>query len=191
MLPSLRGTSYQFGKASRRGRRVILERIYKMTEKKSYGVIYSNKLSQEMGDKRYIVIDIDTGEVLDNANGYGFKSEQNATRAFEYKLEHQEKEPVVPSKEDESLNEMTAARVFLAQHVEIQQALLNASSYDTYTELNDDSSIASVTIYDAEALGREYESFTPEVVDRILHEHGYTDLDFSPDTALKAFVKYF
>lgn len=162
-----------------------------MSEKVSYGVVYSNKLSQEMGDKRYIVIDINTGEVLDNANGYGFKSEQNATRAFEYKLEHQEKEPVVPSEEDKDLNEMTAARVFLAQHIEIQQALLNASSYDTYTELNEDGSIASVAIYDAEAMGREYESFTSEVVDRILHEYGYTDLDFSADTVLKAFVKYF
>lgn len=162
-----------------------------MSEKVSYGVIYSNKLSQEMGDKRYIVIDIDTGEVLDDANGYGFKSEQNATRAFDYKLEHQEKELVVPSEEDKDLNEMTAARVFLAQHVEIQQALLNASSYDTYTELNEDGNIASVAIYDAEAMGREYESFTSEVVDRILHEYGYTDLAFSADTVLKAFVKYF
>lgn len=157
----------------------------------SYEVIYSNKLSQEMGDKRYIVIDTQTGEILDNANGYGYKSEQNATRAFEYKLEHQEKETVVPSEEDKNLNEMAAARAFLAQHVEIQQALLNASSYDTYTELNKDGSIASVTIYDAEALGREYESFTPEVVDRVLHEYGYTDLNLSADTVLKAFVKYF
>ncbi len=162
-----------------------------MSEKVSYGVVYSNKLSQEMGDKRYIVINIETGEVLDNANGYGFKSEQNAIRAFEYKLEHQDTEPVVPSEEDKNLNEMTAARVFLAQHVEIQQELLNASSYDTYTELNEDGSIASVSIIDAEALGREDESFTPKLVDRILHEHGYTDLNFSSETLLNAFVKYF
>ena len=42
--------------------------------------LYSNG-----NDERYIIIDTDTGEVLDDANGYGFKTAQGAHRCWGYK----------------------------------------------------------------------------------------------------------
>lgn len=36
-------------------------------------------------DKRYVVVDEATGEVLDDAQGHGYKSAQNAHRAYAYK----------------------------------------------------------------------------------------------------------
>ena len=36
-------------------------------------------------DKRYIIVNKDTGEVIDTAQGYGYKSKQKAYAAFAYK----------------------------------------------------------------------------------------------------------
>jgi hypothetical protein len=36
-------------------------------------------------DRRYVVVDEATGEVLDDAQGYGYKSAQNAHRAYSHK----------------------------------------------------------------------------------------------------------
>lgn len=36
-------------------------------------------------DKRYVVVDEATGEIVDDAQGYGYKSGQNAYRAHAYK----------------------------------------------------------------------------------------------------------
>lgn len=47
-------------------------------------VIKDESLSSEY-DKRYVVIDKDTGEILDNAQGYGYKSVQKAYAAYGYK----------------------------------------------------------------------------------------------------------
>ena len=41
-----------------------------MTEK-NYEAVYSASLSREMEDDRYIVIDNESGEILDTANGWG------------------------------------------------------------------------------------------------------------------------
>lgn len=45
-----------------------------MTEVKA---VYSKELSK-YGDDRYIIINPETGEILDNAQGFGYKSAQNA-----------------------------------------------------------------------------------------------------------------
>jgi hypothetical protein len=47
-------------------------------------VIVSPALSRGY-DRRYVVIDEATGEVLDDAQGYGYKTAQNAHRAYSYK----------------------------------------------------------------------------------------------------------
>jgi hypothetical protein len=47
-------------------------------------VVVSASLSKGY-DKRYVVIDEATGEVLDDAQGYGYKSAQKAHRAYSYK----------------------------------------------------------------------------------------------------------
>jgi hypothetical protein len=47
-------------------------------------VVVSASLSSDY-DKRYVVVDEASGEVLDDAQGYGYKSAQNAHQAYSYK----------------------------------------------------------------------------------------------------------
>jgi hypothetical protein len=47
-------------------------------------VVVSASLSSSY-DKRYAVVDDATGGVVDDAQGYGYKSRQNAHRAYSYK----------------------------------------------------------------------------------------------------------
>jgi hypothetical protein len=47
-------------------------------------VVASAALSSNF-DKRYVVVDDATGEIVDDAQGYGYKSAQNAHRAHAYK----------------------------------------------------------------------------------------------------------
>ena len=54
-------------------------------------VIESEKLSGEY-DKRYVVVDKDTGEVLDDAQGWGYKSVQKAYAAYSYKTRDKSKD---------------------------------------------------------------------------------------------------
>lgn len=54
-------------------------------------VIESANLSSEY-DKRYVVIDKDTGEILDDAQGYGYKSVQKAHAAYAYKTRDKSKD---------------------------------------------------------------------------------------------------
>ena len=58
-----------------------------MEEKKKnrkYEVSYSESLSSNY-EPRYVVIDTETGEIVDDAQGYGYKSKQNAYKAWTYK----------------------------------------------------------------------------------------------------------
>ena len=54
-----------------------------MSDKK-IAVVLDGTLSTET-DKRYVIIDTLTGEVLDNAQGYGYKSERKAYASYSYK----------------------------------------------------------------------------------------------------------
>jgi hypothetical protein len=47
-------------------------------------VVVSPSLSEGY-DRRYVVVDAATGEVIDDAQGYGYKTAQNAHRARAYK----------------------------------------------------------------------------------------------------------
>ncbi|EGO2667902.1 hypothetical protein AAFA95_002657 [Enterococcus faecalis] len=46
--------------------------------------VLSNTLSKR-SDPRYILIQLHTGEILDDAQGYGYKSKPNAYKAYAYK----------------------------------------------------------------------------------------------------------
>jgi hypothetical protein len=80
---------------------IILKNIKKLEEKmseKNYKVIESKELSTA-GKKRYIVVDIKTGEVMDDAQGYGYKSIKNAYSAFAYKTRDKSKDKEKKQKE--------------------------------------------------------------------------------------------
>lgn len=71
-------------------------------------VIQDKKLSKEY-DKRYVVVDINTGDVLDNAQGYGYKTIQGAYAAYGYK--HRDK-----SKDKEKAKERRKIRAWMKSH---------------------------------------------------------------------------
>ena len=49
-----------------------------------YQAVYSRKLSQR-GEARYIIINVTTGEILDDAQGFGYKSKKKAYAGYYYK----------------------------------------------------------------------------------------------------------
>ena len=54
-------------------------------------VVEAENLSSQY-DKRYVVIDKDTGQVLDDAQGYGYRSIQKAYAAYGYKTRDKSKD---------------------------------------------------------------------------------------------------
>ena len=51
---------------------------------KKYEVVKSKELSS-FRDERFVIIDAETREILDDAQGYGYKTVQNAHRSWAYK----------------------------------------------------------------------------------------------------------
>ncbi|MBR5950060.1 MAG: hypothetical protein IKZ87_01350 [Actinomycetaceae bacterium] len=47
--------------------------------------VESKTYSKKCGDKRYILVDSETGEILDTAQGYGYRTPQGAHAAWAYK----------------------------------------------------------------------------------------------------------
>lgn len=56
----------------------------KFMSTKTYKAIKSKELS-EPNNPRYVIVDIETNEILDDAQGYGYKSAQNAYAGYGYK----------------------------------------------------------------------------------------------------------
>lgn len=81
-------------------------------------VVESPRLSKQY-DKRYEIVDADTGEILDNAQGYGYKDIRGAYAAWGYK--HRDKK-----KDAEKKKRYAAARAWLKQHKDIQGVLTGA-----------------------------------------------------------------
>ena len=153
-----------------------------MTE---YQIIQNESLTHEMEEPRFIIINQDTGEILDNNNGWGYRSEINARRAYEYKISKQTESSVTRKVSEE---EIEKAKVFYREHRDLYQALINISPFppDMYTTLNDDGTEAT-TIHDMEDKVRE--SFSLDVVKRLLVEYGY-DKDVSAEAIYQAYNKY-
>ncbi|MBQ7217469.1 MAG: hypothetical protein IJS39_15965 [Synergistaceae bacterium] len=84
-------------------------------------VIESEKLSGKY-DKRYVVVDKDTGEVLDDAQGYGYKTAQKAHAAYAYKTRDR-------SKDAEKLAKKRHIRKWLKEHKDFAQ-LMEAVAFD-------------------------------------------------------------
>lgn len=59
--------------------------------KKTVKAIKSEMLSKEY-EARYILVDQETGEILDDAQGYGYKTRRNAYAAFSYKMRDRSKD---------------------------------------------------------------------------------------------------
>ncbi len=84
-------------------------------------VVVSASLSSGY-DKRYIVVDEATGEVLDDAQGYGYKTVQNAHRAHAYKS-------VSPTEKRQRDSAKRRVQRWCGQHPEVVQHLDQAAFY--------------------------------------------------------------
>lgn len=71
-------------------------------------VVKSEALSDNY-DIRYVVVDKDTGEVLDNAQGYGYRTVQAAYKAWAYKTRDR-------SKDKEKAQRRKEIRSWMKQH---------------------------------------------------------------------------
>ena len=60
-------------------------------------VVLSDKLSKDY-DKRYVIIDKESAEILDDAQGYGYKSKKNAYAAYAYKNRDRSKDRIIAEK---------------------------------------------------------------------------------------------
>lgn len=58
-----------------------------MKKKRRYEVAIDKELSS-CSEMRYVVVDSDNGEVLDNAQGYGYKTVSGAYAAYSYQRSH-------------------------------------------------------------------------------------------------------
>lgn len=53
--------------------------------------MYSPSLST-LNDERYVLVDVETGEVVDDAQGYGYRTKQKAHAAWAYKTRDKSKD---------------------------------------------------------------------------------------------------
>lgn len=84
-------------------------------------VVVSASLSSNY-DKRYVVVDEATGEVLDDAQGCGYKSAQNAHRAYSYKA-------MPPKKKRQRKAVKRQVERWCAEHKEFMQHVGQAMLY--------------------------------------------------------------
>jgi hypothetical protein len=84
-------------------------------------VVASAALSSNF-DKRYVVVDEATGEVVDDAQGCGYKSAQNAHRAHAYKS-------MPPKKKPQRDAAKRQAQRWCAQHPEFMQHVEQSMFY--------------------------------------------------------------
>ena len=82
-------------------------------------VLKSESLSKPYDD-RYVIVDIDTGEIIDDAQGYGYKSKQNAFAAWRYKTRDK-------SKDKEKLERYRKIKKWLQKHKDFCDDLEYAS----------------------------------------------------------------
>jgi hypothetical protein len=91
-------------------------------------VVASAALSSNF-DKRYVVVDEATGEIVDDAQGYGYKSAQNAHRA------HADKS-MPPKKKRQRDAAKRQVQRWCAQHPEFMQHVEQSMFYATKDDQN-------------------------------------------------------
>ena len=126
-------------------------------------VIPSEVLSSEY-DRRYIVIDKDSGEVLDDAQGYGYKTARGAHAAWAYKTRDKSKDKAKAQKRKQ-------IQSWMKQHKSFVEAM------DTYAfEI-------------AKGSWGADDKFDAKFVKRMLEENGLTP-EFTAGELLKVWRKW-
>jgi hypothetical protein len=94
----------------------------------SVKVVVSAALSSRF-EKRYVVVDAATGGIVDDAQGYGYKTAQNAHRAHAYKS-------MPPKKKRQRDAAQRQVRRWCAAHPEFMQQVESAMFYALKDGLN-------------------------------------------------------
>lgn len=83
--------------------------------KKTIQAVRSDSLSEEF-DNRFVIINTETGEILDDAQGYGYRTKQKAYAAYRYKNRDR-------SKDRRRKQEEKAIRQWWQAHRELSELL--------------------------------------------------------------------
>ena len=118
--------------------------------------IRSKELSSQW-EPRYVVVDTDTGEILDDAQGYGYKSPQNAYAAYAHKSRSRQKRVDIQRKE-------RAIFAWLKGHKNFDEWLLDAEFQSSKCN----------------------ETLTANDVNNMLIEGGYGELPFTAADLLRS-----
>lgn len=78
------GRAHMSRNRKRRKFRKPPENVEIVEVEKQYSEDYGNGIVDSWSEKRYVIVDADTGEVFDDAQGYGYKSKQKAHAALGY-----------------------------------------------------------------------------------------------------------
>lgn len=81
----------------------------------TYKVIPSDTLGDRW-EKRFVVVDAETGKILDDAQGYGYKSAQKAHVAYSYKTRDK-------SKDREKKARVNKIKAWMKQHKDFVDAM--------------------------------------------------------------------
>lgn len=128
-----------------------------------YVAVYDSELSSIMGSDRWVIKDSVTDEVIDNAQGYGYKSPQKAFAAFAYKG-----------------CEPQTFQATLARRKRIHHWLINHPEF--LRDMNHTAFELAKGMYGPD------EVFNASVVKELLKDHGIT-VDFTPMDILSVWEK--
>lgn len=126
---------------------------------KAYKVIPSPSLSKNF-EQRFVIVDAETGAVLDNAQGYGYKSAQSAHAAWAYKHRDRSKDAELKKKEK-------AVQAWCKEHRDFVSAL------------------GDEAFHLAKGSCGPGEKFNAAYVRKCFAEAGFTDLPFSASEFLR------
>lgn len=121
--------------------------------------VRSNSLSTKY-DARYVLIDEETGEIVDDAQGYGYKSIQKAYAGGSYKFRDKSKDTAKAEKEGLMEKWMRENKDFVG--------LMDAVAFDSI---------------------KCHERFDAKIVKELLTNNGYKDLPFTANELLKYWQK--
>lgn len=129
----------------------------------NYTVEFSPKHSQR-GDRRYVVLD-ENGNIIDDAQGYGYKSKRKAHAAFQYKNRDKSKDAEKRKKREE-------IRTWMKQH-------------KGFVKFMD-----QIAFEIAKGSWGPDDKFDAKLVRKMLKESGYTDLSFTAGELLRVWRKW-
>ena len=118
----------------------------------------------ETREKRYVIIDTESGEIVDDAQGYGYKTAQKAYAGWSYKNRDKSKDKEKAEKERIIARWMRENKKFIR--------LLDSVAFDIQTRQWEDE-----------------DKLDAKLVKDLLEENGYTDLPFSAGDLLRYWDK--